>query len=159
MLTPASIIIGFALINATTPYIIGPPLGKRANIILPTFKKRNTGGAISPVVAAIRDLDVDYRAGIINPEDYQIARSQLLKQAEQFYNQQSQKKRDAVEDLITRKKNQADQQTLCPNCESVVKTDDRFCTTCGSVLSQDCPNCQNPVHSEDRFCSICGEPQ
>ena len=111
------------------------------------------------MVAAIRDLDVDYRAGIINPEDYQIARSQLLKQAEQFYNQQSQKKRDAVEDLITRKKNQADQQTLCPNCESVVKTDDRFCTTCGSVLSQDCPNCQNPVHSEDRFCSICGEPQ
>ena len=134
MITPASILIGIALIIATTPYIIGPPLGKRANLNFTVSKGRSTGQLMNPALTAIRDLDVDYRAGIINPEDYQFTRSQLLKQAEQFYNEQSQKKRDAVEDLITQKKNRTHQEKLCPQCESEVQAEDRFCPTCGSVL-------------------------
>ncbi len=159
MITPASILIGIALIVATIPYIVGPPLGKRANIILPTLNMKKSDRAVNPVVTAIRDLDVDYRAGIINPEDYQLARSQLLKQAEQFYNEQGQKKRDVAEDLIAQKKNEAKHLNVCPDCGSEVQAEDRFCTACGTVLDQACPNCQNPVHSEDRFCSSCGEPQ
>ncbi len=45
----------------------------------------------------------------------------------------------------------------CPNCNTSLQPNARFCGTCGHRLDQpQCPNCQAPVNLSHRFCARCG---
>ena len=55
---------------------------------------------------------------------------------------------------------------ICPECNSLNKDDDKFCTTCGAPLSNvpkckeyiTCSVCQTKNNAENTFCTVCGSP-
>lgn len=48
---------------------------------------------------------------------------------------------------------------ICPSCGTRNEAKDRFCSNCGTALSQtaSCPNCHEAVEAGDKFCPNCGQ--
>lgn len=46
----------------------------------------------------------------------------------------------------------------CPNCNSELKADDKFCTECGFKIETftNCPKCDAPIQQGTSFCTECG---
>ena len=48
---------------------------------------------------------------------------------------------------------------LCPNCNSPVSEEDKFCPNCGANLAgtlNSCPSCGFEIRAQDKFCRNCG---
>ncbi|MEW6185911.1 MAG: zinc-ribbon domain-containing protein, partial [Thermodesulfobacteriota bacterium] len=48
----------------------------------------------------------------------------------------------------------------CPNCQTELPKEAKFCMTCGQTLQNElvCPQCQHPNPSIAKFCLQCGQP-
>lgn len=126
------------------------------------------------LVAAIRDLDFDYRAGVVTEADYQPLRSDLVAQAVTVLQALDRRAPDVadleaqIEDAVsalraTRQRAadahpDGDRPTVCHACGQPVRAGSRFCPRCGAKLQQSCPDCGGPVEPEDCFCGSCGRP-
>jgi len=44
----------------------------------------------------------------------------------------------------------------CPECNSEIQAEDKFCRECGAKISPICPNCGREVSHKDKFCPECG---
>jgi predicted ATPase/class 3 adenylate cyclase/regulation of enolase protein 1 (concanavalin A-like superfamily) len=44
----------------------------------------------------------------------------------------------------------------CPECNSEIQAEDKFCRECGAKISPICPNCGCEVSHKDKFCPECG---
>lgn len=126
------------------------------------------------LVAAIRDLDFDYRVGVVTEADYQMLRAELVRQAvavmqrlERSDDREADLKAqvEAIEAIVrllrthrhTVAMRAADGQTpLCPACNQPVQAGTQFCAHCGAKLNATCPDCGNPIETPDRFCAACG---
>lgn len=74
---------------------------------------------------------------------------------------------DAVVNRIQSKRVQLGvEESRCPNCNTVVSKDARFCPQCGSKIIFEkeqpeyffCPNCGQKLKTGTRFCINCGQP-
>lgn len=52
----------------------------------------------------------------------------------------------------------SENETVCPNCQSIIKAGSAFCTVCGQQLQTDkiCPNCGQKISAQALFCNYCG---
>ena len=132
------------------------------------------------LVAAIRDLDFDYRAGVVTEEDYHRIRNDLAMRAATLLQELDRTPRQAesletqVEAMVRalRAKRQRPSTTAvsrrslyCAECGAPVQAGDRFCARCGVRLDVAppaqakpvCPECGASIKANDRFCTRCGE--
>ncbi|MFQ5344047.1 MAG: zinc ribbon domain-containing protein [Anaerolineae bacterium] len=122
------------------------------------------------VVAAIRDLDFDYQAGVVTKADYQPLRNDLAAQAVsllQALDHGDSREAELEEQIETAVSALRASRhvvvppdgagaTTCPACGYRVPAGGRFCSQCGAGLEPTCPDCGGPVEREDRFCGSCG---
>jgi hypothetical protein len=126
------------------------------------------------LVAAIRDLDFDYRTGVLTEEDYRPLRDALALRAAsllQGLDRRSRQESDLdaqIEAMVSALRSQRPRAALvhsedvgattCPACGQRARTGDRFCVHCGTALQRVCPHCGAPVASQGKFCAGCGRP-
>lgn len=49
-----------------------------------------------------------------------------------------------------------EEKIICPNCNSELNPNVKFCTQCGYKLNLKCPSCGSEIHENDKFCTSCG---
>jgi hypothetical protein len=134
------------------------------------------------LVATIRDLDFDYRAGVVTEADYRPLRDDLAARAVtvmQELDRQPAEQADVLSESSTdseaqieaairalrgqgrrgysTSRNGIERPTVCPACQRSVRAGSRFCAQCGAALAKTCPGCGASVEADDRFCGACGE--
>lgn len=152
-----SIIFGLALAGLSIAFINRPFRQKMVR-----GQKRLEGGEKlqtrkAAVLAALRDLDFDFKTGKVIDEDYSPVRTQLLAEAARL-TQQEQAEEDQLEALIQdRRKRQKRQQ--CEKCGAGIEAGQHFCSNCGAPAENGaCPFCGGRIKDRDVFCSACGKP-
>jgi predicted nucleic acid-binding Zn ribbon protein len=152
----SSILIGLLLFGASVAYVILPFQQKRQKTSSPLQHSNELPVQREVVLAALRDLDFDFKTGKISEEDYQLLRVQLLAEAAQYIG--AEKKGDEqLEQMIQSRRKVKRQENKCPHCETPVQAGQRLCSECGFELnSKLCPSCGKKIQSGDLFCSSCG---
>jgi type II secretory pathway pseudopilin PulG len=120
----SSLLIGIGFLIAAIAYVSRPFSEKRkkeakANASAIQSEQREA------VLAAIRDLDFDFKTGKVSEEDYQPLRAQLLVQAVQFV-ESKQKDDDQLEALIQSRRKTSSRQATCPSCGRKIVLGDAF---------------------------------
>src|SRR6266540_6909029 len=128
----SALIIGFILLGAALAFVSRPFWEKHKKG--PKDSTTTDAGRRESVLAALRDLDFDFKTGKVSEEDYQPVRGQLLAQAAQYI--EVEKKGDEqLEALIqSRRKNKQRPIMPCPSCGSKIHAGDLFCSSCGTKL-------------------------
>src|SRR5512141_2472248 len=94
----SAIFIGFLLFVAAIAYV-GLPFRQRQTNASPLQAGTSQEGKRETVLAALRDLDFDFRTGKVSEEDYQPLRAQLMAEAAQ-YMEAEKKAEEQLEALI-----------------------------------------------------------
>ena len=89
----------------------------------------------------IKNLELDFETGKIPTVDYQHMRTNLVQQAA---------------DILRQIDHLAGGESVCPNCTRPTRSDDAFCSQCGTPLANRCPTCQGVAKHSDAFCTRCG---
>lgn len=55
--------------------------------------------------------------------------------------------------------NPQNQTKACPNCNTQVDVNSKFCANCGSSMNRLCIACNQPIESNSKFCPHCGSNQ
>jgi len=129
----SALFIGLILLCAALAYVSLPFWKKRKNTSKNLATAQSEGGR-EAVLAALRDLDFDFKTGKVSEEDYQPLRAQLLVQAAQYI--EAEKKGDEqLEALIqSRRKNKQRPFMPFPSCGNKIHAGDLFCSSCGRKL-------------------------
>lgn len=167
-----SILIGMLLLAALAAAAARPWWRSAAR--RPTRTAADPRLEYEALVATIRDLDFDYRAGVVTETDYRPLRDDLAARAASLLQELDRGVDDetdlemqieaAVSALRHRGRAQARAHpdgagaSICPECGHQNRAGSRFCARCGTVLGLTCPDCDGPVEPEDRFCATCGRP-
>jgi hypothetical protein len=159
----SSILLGLALVVLVAPFVAGPFLknGQRQKKLPESWQEESSGLTKQSALAALRDLDFDFRTGKVAEEDYLPLRQRLLVQAAEAV-QAGEATQLAVDDEIEaavralRGSPRATRRAECPHCHAPVGDDDRFCPKCGTALGAACPQCRSAVQVTDTFCARCG---
>ena len=148
----SALIIGFILLGAALAFVIWPFWEKRKKGV-----KDSTIADVNrreSVLAALRDLDFDFKTGKVSEEDYQPLRAQLLAEAAQYI--ESEKTEDEKLEALIQARRKT-QKIECEHCGAPVEADQKFCSKCGSVAkTESCPSCGKKIRTDDAFCSSCG---
>lgn len=152
----SSIIIGLALLGASVAYVSLPFRQKRVKNTNAAKAHIESEGQKESVLAAVRDLDFDFKTGKVSEEDYQSLRAQLMAEAAQYIEMEK-KGDDQLEEMIQVRRAVKQQGSKCPHCEAPVQAGQRFCSKCGSEVNTElCPSCGRKIQAGDLFCSSCG---
>jgi hypothetical protein len=146
------------------PFVAGPLL-KISNRRRPAATQDEAAtpeAAKQQALAALRDLDFDYRTAKISDEDYAPLRQQLLLQAAEAAqaaagspSAQDDDIEAAVRALRGTQKRAAAR--VCPRCHAALRANDKFCPKCGAALELTCPACHAAAAAADQFCAHCGK--
>jgi hypothetical protein len=152
----SSILFGLLLFTVSVAYVVVPFRQNRRKTVTTSNGTTQRVGKREVVLAALRDLDFDFKTGKVSEEDYQPVRNQLIAEAAQYV-EQEQKEAERLEALIhsRRKAQQVDNQ--CGHCDAPVRAGQRFCSKCGSAVNYElCPCCGKNIKADDIFCPSCG---
>lgn len=130
-----AILIGLAILTVSLLFLLAPfKPGGQKKTSKPTSLANSAGGR-TVALAALRDLDFDFKTGKISEEDYPALRAGLLVEAAQQI-QQEETKDSEVEALIqARRRARGDSSAAdCPYCGKRVRVGDLFCASCGNRL-------------------------
>lgn len=152
----SSILIGLILFCLAL-YFVSTPFRQRLAKTDNLFKARTLEkGGHEVVLAALRDLDFDFKTGKVSEGDYQPLRAQLMAEAAQYI-ETEQKEDDQLEALIRSRRKAQKQDAKCEHCGAPMAADQRFCSKCGSAASyEQCPSCGKRIRTSDLFCPSCG---
>lgn len=149
-----SIVIGVVLFGASLVYVNLPFQEKRWKGAKYADANFQPEGRRESVLAALRDLDFDFKTGKVTEEDYTPLRAQLMAKAAQL-TRQEQEKEDKLEALIQSRR--IKKEIYCDECGAPIETGQHFCSRCGSPVKQEsCPSCGRRNKPADLFCTSCG---
>lgn len=152
----SSILIGLLLFTGSIAYIVLPFRQNRRKTVTASKGPPQQVGKRDVVLAALRDLDFDFKTGKVSEEDYQPVRNQLMAEAAQYV-EQEQKEAERLEALIQSRRKAQQEDTTCGHCDALVRAGQRFCSKCGSAVNNElCPSCGKNIQADDLFCPSCG---
>lgn len=128
----SSLFVGFALAAVALFYVSRPFFEKPRKTSKTTGQPRDVR-THEAVLAALRDLDFDFKTGKIVEEDYQPLRAQLLVEAAQFIEAKKNEEQQ-LEALIQSRRTAHARQASCPTCGAKIVLGDTFCSSCGTKL-------------------------
>ena len=129
----SALLIGIALLCGAVAYVSLPFWEKRKKSLKDSTAAPSEGGH-EAVLAALRDLDFDFKTGKVSEEDYQPLRTQLLLRAAQYI-EAERKEQEQLEALIqSRRTNKQPLMISCPSCGNKIHAGDLFCSSCGTKL-------------------------
>lgn len=152
----SSILIGLLLFTGSIAYVVLPFRQNRRKPVTTSKGPTQQVGKREVVLAALRDLDFDFKTGKVNGEDYQPVRNQLIAEAAQYL-EKEQKEAERLEALIQSRRKAQQEDTKCGHCDAPVRVGQRFCSKCGSAVNNElCPSCGKNIKADDIFCPSCG---
>ena len=149
----SALVIGFILLGAalafvSRPFWEKPKKGAKDSSTAQVSRRES-------VLAALRDLDFDFKTGKVSEEDYRPLRAQLLAEAAQYV--ESEKNQDEKLEALIQARRKAPQKIKCEHCDAPIEADQHFCANCGSPVHNElCPSCGRKNRAGDLFCSSCG---
>ena len=152
----SSILIGLLLFTGSIAYVVLPFRQNRRKTVTPSKGQTQQVGKRDVVLAALRDLDFDFKTGKVSEEDYQPVRNKLMVEAAQYLEQED-KEAERLEALIQSRRKAQQEGTKCGHCDVPVTAGQRFCSKCGSAVNNElCPACGKNIQADDLFCPSCG---
>jgi ribosomal protein L40E len=128
------------------------------------------------ILAAIKDLDFEYKAGKLSEEDYQRVRAEDLAQVAQIMDRMQAFDSDAEPEstststsIVSESESETQEarqpeaqggpEIACSSCQQVNPSHAKFCLRCGNQLEiqVECPRCGAQLPDEAHFCISCGE--
>jgi len=152
----SALFIGLALFATGVAYVSLPFRQKPRGDTNSSKVPMQQGAQREAVLAALRDLDFDFKTGKVSEEDYKPLRAQLMAEAAQYI--EAEKKEDEqLEALIRTRRKTHKENTKCEHCGAPMEADQRLCSKCGSAVNHElCPSCGKKIQAGDLFCSSCG---
>lgn len=156
-----SILLGLALAVLVVPFVAEPLIKNRQRQKAAPENSHDDSPdtAKQGALAALRDLDFDFRTGKIAEEDYAPLRQRLMAEAAQAVQAADAARGDLddeIETAIRAARVSRRQSSECQECQASVCADDKFCPKCGAALTAACPRCKTAVQASDKFCPHCG---
>lgn len=125
------------------------------------------------LLAAIKEIDFDYKTGKLSDEDYQelqeVYRSKamsVIEEIEESEKKQGEAMEKKLEEEIKASRQKGDniqppkqtKATLnCPSCSNPYVAGDKFCQRCGYAFKSLCQNCGQSLAKTDKYCPDCGK--
>ncbi len=144
-----SILLGLALAVLVVPFVAEPLIKnrQRQKAALENSQDDSPDTAKQSALAALRDLDFDFRTGKVAEEDYTPLRQQLMAEAAQAVQAADAARGDLDDEIETairavrgKKASPVGADLVsahCPKCQASVRDDDKFCPKCGARLKQE----------------------
>jgi len=167
-----SILLGLALVVLVVPFIAGPFFqnGQRQKERVESRQDDSSGPTKQSALAALRDLDFDFRTGKIAEEDYRSLRQRLAAEAAAALQTSETSHPDWEAEIeaavrALRGSRYEARRVACPQCHAPTGADDKFCPKCGTALGLTlrpeaqgaaCPQCHGMIQAHDKFCARCG---
>ncbi len=139
------ITLGVLFIAASIVYLAWPLLSPKENevsdaVVLSARDRQELLDRKASLLAAIKDIEFDYRLGKMSEEDYAELVEQYKRQAEEALGRLDD--RDEAEVLIAKarqriqgeKGSEAEGERACPSCATANPLEARFCMSCGAEL-------------------------
>ena len=153
----SSILVGIVLFVAALAIVSLPFRQKQRTSLKKQKVDAHSEGRREAVLSALRDLDFDFKTGKVSEEDYTPLRAQLMAEAAHFIEQEKEEEKK-LEALVQSRRTTQRQTFNCQHCNAQMEVGQRFCTKCGSAVSQEiCSSCGRQNRPGDQFCSACGK--
>lgn len=152
----SSILIGLLLVTGSIAFVVLPFRQNWRKTVTASKGLAQEVRKREVVLAALRDLDFDFKTGKVSEEDYQPLRNQLMAEAALCL-EQEEKEAERLEALIQSRRKAQQGGTKCGHCDAPVRAGQRFCSRCGSAVNNElCPSCGKNIQADDLFCPSCG---
>ncbi len=150
-------LILFVLFVAGTYYIVYPflkPQTAAGDVNLLRENHTALKARKISLLKQIREVEFENEMGLIAAEDYTRIRSELAGETGEILNQLDQIKTEIRKNPTAGTAQEPE--ARCPNCSAPVRSQDKFCGSCGSPLALKCPDCGADIRSDQNFCASCG---
>ncbi len=165
-MTVGSVLLGVALALLVGAFAASPFFynGRRRTTSPESPAPDSPDLAKQGALAALRDLDFDFRTGKVTEDDYAPLRQRLVAEAGQALQAAEMAAKPSpeldaeIEAAVhaRRASTRARRDATCPHCQAPVSRADRFCPQCGKAMTATCPQCRRAVDATDKFCAGCG---
>lgn len=132
-----TILVGSALLIVIVMLIAIPLMEQRSPAVEPLNPRQILEAERDATIRSIRELDLDYRTGKLNEEDYrQLRETQVECGARLLRELDALAYRDDIDvEIEAQVAALKDVPPVCPYCASPIDTADQFCAHCGQALS------------------------
>ena len=154
-MNPIAIFVGILLLGAALMFVLNPFRAKSRALSQKVPAAISAQESHTAALAALRDLDFDFRTGKVSEEDYPELRAQWMVEAAKSAEAEG-KDDDRLEALVRARKQAIGHLKRCPKCQNKLDAGARFCPNCGTDLGLACPSCGKVVLPGDLFCRSCG---
>lgn len=149
-----AIVVGFVLYPVFYREALALPSGPGGELERLAEKKER-------ILAAMKDLEFEYRAGKLSEEDYQRVRGADMTQVAGIMTRMDELTRQQSTPATEHKRKRERKKTTgpdCPSCGQGNPPESKFCLRCGTriVIPVKCPQCGTQLPADARFCTECG---
>jgi len=154
-------LIAFVVFVGVLSFVSNPLLHKVRTIALTSEDTalRNLEHEKFNIYTQIKEADFEYEMGKLSYRDYRYQRQELMEKAAEIIDEIEQYSNGNTEHTTDTSTSEDGESRRCPECDSVVPPDAKFCTLCGTPLTGKhyCPECGAENPATGNFCSRCGE--
>lgn len=150
-------VLGAVAVGFVLKPIFGRQTEPRAPIDEAARKREQLTEKKQRLLAAIKDLDFEHRAGKLSDADHYRTRAEDLSQIAQVM-AQIEALETPAEPAKPIEPGPVSTDVTCPSCQQANPSHAQFCFRCGKpiAISLQCPRCGTPLPDQARFCTACG---